>query len=190
MAGTLSKGFLGVRRWLHKELVALWPVFLFFLVSFLILILLFKIALGEFSIKVTVLSNAIGALLAAKAALVLDGTPLARRLEHYRRIVAVACKAVFYGLTALLFLYVERVLGALHKFGNLDAAVQHVSPYGIRWILIWALGITIVFALYFSFVEISERLGEGELWKLFFEAPKPVYDSGRNTNINVSKQPS
>jgi hypothetical protein len=191
MAGTLAHGFTRSGRWLRKELIALWPVFLFFLVSFLILILLFKIALGEFSIKVSVISNAvIGALLAGKAALILDETPLAHRLEQNRGIVAVACKALFYGLTAFLFLYVERVLDGLHKFGNLDAAVQHVSPYGVRWILIWALGITIVFALYFSFVEISRRLGEGELWKLFFEPPKPVYDSGRNTNMNVSKQRS
>jgi hypothetical protein len=130
----------------------------------------------------------IGALLAGKAALILDEMPLARRLEHHRRIVAVACKAIFYGLTALLLLYVERVLEALHKFGNLDAAIQHVSPYGVRWILIWALGITIVFALYFSFFEISQRLGEGELWKLFFEPPKPAYDSGRTSNINAIKQ--
>jgi hypothetical protein len=175
MAGTLTHGFIRSGRWLRKEIVTLWPVFLFFLISFLLLILVLKVALGEFSVKVTVFSNAaIGALLAAKAALTLDEMPLARRLERYRRIVAVTCKAVAYGLTALLFLYVERVLGELHKFGNLDAASQHVSPYGVRWIVVWGLGISIVFFLYFSFVEISERLGKGELWKLFFEPAKPV----------------
>jgi hypothetical protein len=33
------------------------------------------------------------------------------------------------------------------------------------------LGISIVFALYFSYVEISLRMGEGELTRLFFESP-------------------
>jgi len=63
----------------EPEFNALWPVFVFFLVGFLLLILLLKAALAQFSIEVTVLSNAvIGALLAAKAALVLDETPLRR----------------------------------------------------------------------------------------------------------------
>jgi hypothetical protein len=109
MGGSLSNGFERVGRWLHKELVALWPVFLFFLVGFLLLISLIKLALTQFSIQVTVLSNAvIGALLAAKAALLLDETSLARRLEHYRRIVAVGARMLFYGVTCLLLLYAER----------------------------------------------------------------------------------
>ena len=92
-----------------EGLVALWPVFLFFLVGFLLLISLIKLALTQFSIQVTVLSNAvIGALLAAKAALLLDETSLARRLEHYRRIVAVGARMLFYGVTCLLLLYAER----------------------------------------------------------------------------------
>jgi hypothetical protein len=46
----------------------LWPVFLFFLVGFLLLILLIKVALCEFSIEVAVLSNAeIGAQLACES---------------------------------------------------------------------------------------------------------------------------
>ena len=62
-------------------------------IRFLLLILLLKMALAQFSIETTVLSNAvIGALLAANEALILDETPLARSLEHYRRIVAVAIK--------------------------------------------------------------------------------------------------
>jgi hypothetical protein len=124
MTASSSHGLVRVGRWLRKDLVALWPVFLFFLIGFLLLILLIKVALGEFSIEVALLSNAvIGALLAAKAALILDETSLERNLEQYRRIVAVAAKVLLYGLTSLLLLYIERVLEALHKFGNLDAAL-------------------------------------------------------------------
>ena len=191
MAGSSSHVLVGVGRWLRKELAALWPVFLFFLIGFLLLILLINVALGEFSIEVRVISNAvIGALLAAKAALILDETSLERSLQRYRRIVAVASKVLLYGLTSLLLLYIERVLEALHKFGNLDAALQHVSERGARWIMLWALGISIVFALYFAFVEINERMGQGELWRLFFESPKIAHDTGGASNIKAGTNPS
>jgi hypothetical protein len=178
MAATLSHGFAGAGRWLRGEFSAIWPVFLFFLVGFLLLILLLKTALAQFSIEITVLSNAvIGALLAAKAALILDETPLAHSLERYRRIVAVAAKVLFYGVTCLLLLYVERVLEAVHKVHNLDAAFRYVFEHAARAMMVWALGISIVFALYFAFVEINERMGEGELWRLFFESRTTASDS-------------
>jgi hypothetical protein len=85
MAGTLSPGLAGAGRWLRKEFVAILPVFVIFLVGFLLLITLIKLALAQFSVDMTVVSRAvIGALLAAKAALVPDETPLTRSLEHYR----------------------------------------------------------------------------------------------------------
>jgi hypothetical protein len=189
MAAAVSHGFTGVGRWLRKELVEAWPVFLFFLVGFLLLITLIKLALAQFSVEITVLSNAVvGALLAAKAALVLDGTPLARSLEHYRRIVAVAVKTFLYGVASLLLLSVERLLEALHKVHNLGAAVSYALEHASRYrIMAWALGISIVFALYFTFLEISKGMGEGALRRLFFESPKTANDSGRQTAIGVGK---
>ncbi|HEV3109032.1 MAG TPA: hypothetical protein VGY99_00950 [Candidatus Binataceae bacterium] len=189
MAATLSHGFAGAGRWLRKEFVAILPVFLFFLVGFLLLITLIKLTLAQFSVEITVLSNAvIGALLAAKAALVLDETPLARSLEHTPRIIAVAVKVFFYGVASLLLLSVERVLEALPKSHNFDAALRYAFEHATRYrALSWALGISIVFALYFVFLEINERLGEGELWRLFFESPKTAKNSGRPSNISADK---
>src|SRR5215472_13949669 len=136
MAGTLSHGFAGAGRWLRREFSAIWPVFLFFLVGFFLLILLLKTALAQFSIEVAVLSNAIiGALLAAKAALILDDTPLARSLEHHRRIVAIAAKVLFYGVACLLLLFAERVLEALHKFHHWGAASQYAFEHLVNSIL-------------------------------------------------------
>jgi hypothetical protein len=192
MAASLSHGFAGVGRWLHKEFVAIWPVFLFFLVGFLLLITLIKLALAQFSVEITVLSNAvIGALLAAKAALILDETPLARSLEHNRRIIAVAVKVLFYGVASLLLLSVERVLEALSKVHNFDAALRYAFEHSTRYrALSWALGISIVFALYFALLEINERMGKEELWRLFFESPKTATNSGRPSNISTGKRRS
>src|SRR5215469_4689080 len=188
MAGTLSRGFGGFGRWLRKEFNSLWPVFLFFLVGFLLLILLLKAALAQFSIEVRVLSNAvIGAFLAAKAALVLDETPLGRGLERYRRIVEIAAKVLFYGITCLLFLYAERVLEVQHKLHNWGAAFPRAYEQLTHSILAWALGISIVFALYFTFVAINDRLGEGELWRLFFESRAIGSDSRRPSSISTGR---
>src|ERR1700740_2511189 len=85
MAGTLSHGLAGAGRWLRKELVAISPVFPFLFFGFLFLISLIKLTLAQFSVETAVFFNAvIGALVGAKAALVLDETPLARSLEQYQ----------------------------------------------------------------------------------------------------------
>ncbi len=190
MAASLSHGVAGVGRWLRKEFVAAWPVFLFFLAGFLILISLIKLVLAQFSVEMTALSNAVvGALIAAKAALVLDETPLARSLDHYRRIVAVAVKTLFYGVASLLMGYLERFLEALHKVHSFDGAIRYVIDHASHYrLLAWALGISLVFGLYFAFLEISERMGQGALWALFVESPKGANGSDRRTSIRAGRR--
>jgi len=190
MGVTLSNAIAAVGRFLRREFVAAWPVFLFFLTGFLLLLLLVKLALAQFSIEMRPLSNAfVGALIAAKAALVLDETPLARSLERYRRIVAVAVKTVFYGLLSLLLGYLERFLEAFHKVHDFSEAIRNVVEHASHYRLLgWALGISIVFALYFAFFEISQRMGEGELARLFFESGATSKRSERNSRMGAGER--
>jgi len=59
-----------VGRWLYREFAAGWPVFLFFMIGFLLLLSIIELVLATFSIEGTAFSKAIiGALLAAKAVL-------------------------------------------------------------------------------------------------------------------------
>ena len=189
---TVSHGIEGVGRFLRKEFVAAWPVFLFFLTGFVFLILLIKLALAQFSIEVMAVPNAVvGALFAAKAALVLDETPLSRSLEKYRRIVAVAVKTFFYGVATLLLGYVERLLEALHRVHSFNEAIRDVINHGNHYrMLVWALGISMVFALYFAFFEISQRMGKGALRALFFESPAVAGGSDRSSKIGAGKRRS
>lgn len=172
--GKVLQIFVSVGKWLYHEFIAVLPVFLFFLVGFLLLLMIVKLALANFSIEATALSKAIvGALFAAKAVLIIDETRLERHLEHYRRIVAVVVKTFLYGTITVLLGYLERILEARHRVHNLDAAAQYVlAQASLYRFLAWVLGITLVFALYFALFEINERMGEGELWALFFESPK------------------
>ncbi len=182
--GNLLRMFASVCEFLRREFVAAWPVFLFFLVGFMLLLLLIKLALANFSIEVAALPKAVvGALFAAKAVLILDETPLARRLERYRRILAVAVKTFFYGSITLLLGYIERILDALHRVHNFDAAVRYVSAHAnVYRLFAWVLGISLVFAIYFALFEIDKRLGEGWLLTLFFEAPKIDGDSDQHAS--------
>jgi hypothetical protein len=189
MASTLLGSAAGVGRFLRKEVVAAWPVFLFFLTGFLLLLLLIKLVLANFSVEVKALSNAVvGALIAAKAALVLDETPLARTLENYRRIVAVAVKTLLYGVATLLVGYLERFFDALRKVHGFDQALQYLVSHTSHYrLLAWALGISIVFALYFASFEINQRIGEGGLTKLFFDPPAPPGRTEHGSRISAGQ---
>jgi len=165
--------FAATGRWLHREFVAARPVFIFFLVAFLLQLSIIKLAVAQFSIPVTALSKAvIGALFAAKAVLILDETPLSRNLENYRRVFAVVVKTLLYGFGTLLLGYLERFLEALHKVRSFDGAVQEmVGQANLYRFFAWILGVTLVFAVYFTFAEINKRMGEGAFWSLFFQRP-------------------
>jgi hypothetical protein len=184
---SVLRKFAVIGKWLHREFIAARPVFVFFLVGFLLLLSIIKLVLATFSIEVAAFSKAvIGALFAAKAVLILDETPLARHLEHYRRIVAVAVKSLIYGAITLLLGILERFLEARHRLHNFHAAAQSVlTQASLYRLLAWSLGITVVFALYFVLFEINERMGEGELWRLFFGASKTGDASSRRSNITV-----
>jgi hypothetical protein len=160
-------------KWLHREFVAARPVFVFFLVAFLLQLLIIKLAVAEFSIPITAFSKAVvGALLAAKAVLILDETRIGRALERYRKIVAVAVKTILYGFGTLLLGYLERFLEALHRVGSFDGAVQDmIDQANIYRFFAWVLGVTLIFAIYFALSEIKDQMGKDALWSLFFEKP-------------------
>ena len=169
-------------KWLHREFVAARPVFLFFFLAFLLQLLIIKLAVAQFSIPVTALSKAlVGALLAAKAVLILDETPLARKLERYRRIIAVAVKTLLYGLGTLLLGYIERFLEALHRVGAFDGAFKDmIDQANLYRFFAWVLGISLIFAIYFTLFEINEHMGNGALWSLFFQPPHIADGSSRH----------
>lgn len=174
MSQTLSS----VGKWLEREFTAAWPVFLFFLAGFMLELLIIKLAVERLSIAVTTVPTAlVGALLAAKAVLIIDETPLERSLHQYRRVIAVAVKTTFYGLATLVLGYLERIVEAWHRVGTLDGGFRAVLDNADEYrLLAWVLGISAIFAAYFALFEISERMGKGALWSLFFRPPQIADD--------------
>jgi hypothetical protein len=160
-------------KWLHREFIAARPVFIFFLVAFMLQFLIIKLAVAQFSIPITAFSKAVvGALFAAKAVLILDETRIGRSLERYRKIVAVAVKTLLYGFGTLLLGYLERFLEALYRSGSFDGAIQQmIDQSNLYRFMAWVLGVTLIFAIYFVWSEINQRMGDGAVWSLFFDKP-------------------
>jgi hypothetical protein len=160
-------------KWLHREFIAARPVFIFFLVAFMLQFLIIKLAVAQFSIPITAFSKAVvGALFAAKAVLIIDETHIGRALEHYRKIVAVTIKTLLYGFGTLLLGYLERFLEALYRSGSFDGAIQQmIDQSNLYRFMAWVLGVTLIFAIYFVWSEINQRMGDGAVWSLFFDKP-------------------
>jgi hypothetical protein len=160
-------------KWLHREFIAARPVFIFFLVAFMLQFLIIKLAVAQFSIPISAFSKAVvGALFAAKAVLILDETRIGRSLERYRKIVAVAVKTLLYGFGTLLLGYLERFLEALYRSGSFDGAIQQmIDQSNLYRFMAWVLGVTLIFAIYFVWSEINQRMGDGAVWSLFFDKP-------------------
>jgi hypothetical protein len=77
MGATFSSRMAIAGDFIRKEIIGAWPVFQFFLTGFLLLILLIKLVLAQFSIQIVALFNAVvGALIAAKANIYLTILPL------------------------------------------------------------------------------------------------------------------
>ena len=169
----MSSALSATGKWLEREFNAAWPAFLFFLAGFLIELSIIKLAVEKYSVEVTAVPTAIvAALLAAKAVLLIDETPLERTLHQYRRVIAVLVKTTLYGLGTLILGYLERIFEAWHQLGNLGDAFTGVLDNANEYrLLAWVLGISVIFAVYFALFEIGERMGKGALWSLFFEPP-------------------
>lgn len=97
-------------HWLIHECKLIAPAALFFLAGFAIILLLIKLTLAQYSIKLHVVSNSLlGALIAAKVSLLLDKIEYAEA-RGYRRIVAVAGKTLLYSLGVIVFGSLERLI--------------------------------------------------------------------------------
>jgi hypothetical protein len=173
----------GALRWLRGEFRASRPVFFFFLIGFLLVLTIVKLALADYSVEVSTISRAlVGALVAAKVVLVLDRTPISRRLANYPHIFRVTLRTLTYGMAVVVLGYAERVVDTLRKVGSLDLAIQEVVDHtSAHRLLAVALGISLVFAAYFVLAEVSSLIGEQTLWDLFFSKPS----DGRSIAIDA-----
>jgi hypothetical protein len=163
-------------HWLWEELLRILPITAFFLVGFLLVLLIVKLSLAQYSIEMSTLSRAVlGALIAAKVVLLLNRTPLARALERYPAAVPVVLRTVFYGTAVVILGMAERAIDERHDHGGVAGSISYVFTHtDLHRLMAIAMGVGLVFGVYFMLTEIAAFVGEGVLTGLFFKPRRPV----------------
>jgi len=165
---------------LKHEIRAIGLVSLYFFFCFGVILALRKLFLADYQIEVSVLSTAaIGALVAAKIAIILDKTHAGRRFDaRYCVGLAALCKTLIYILAAFVVLYLEKLFHAYRETGALAQAVSYVWAHKDRNIIFAKLlCVGLAFFAYHLYAGLDRRLGEGTLRRLVTakpaEAPGP-----------------
>lgn len=102
------------------------------------------VVLDEYSFTALRAAGAtVGALIVAKAVLIVEALPIAR-LSSNRRILQILWKTLLYGVVALLFRFVEELIPLLSKHGGLVSAIKAMRGE-VSWALfavlaLWILG--------------------------------------------------
>ena len=130
-----------------KEFKEAVPATIFFLFLFHLIGLTKAVALDEFSFTALRAAGAtVGALIVAKAILLVDALPVAR-LFAGRRIYQVLWKTLLYGAVALLFRMVEELIPFVSKHGGLASGAKALREE-ISWPLFVVLGVWMLGGLF------------------------------------------
>ncbi len=159
-----------------KELIKeVAPKVLFFFCAFGLLFLLFKLFVAQYAIEFSVFAKAAAAaLILGKVIPLLDWVESGYRFSNYRRIVVILVKTFTYATAVILLGIGERILEAFRKQGSFSAAISFLfANANIDHFLGLVLMISIVVGVYLTLQEIERAMGEGALFRLLFERPKP-----------------
>jgi hypothetical protein len=163
-----------VFRWLAKEIREVFPVTLFFFVGFGVVLLIVKLMLVQYAIPMTIFSRAmVAALIVGKVVLVLEKVRLEDRFPNSPRIVLVAIKTGFYAFCAIVAGCLERIIEAWRATGEFATGVHQAWMHTeIHRFLAVVLCVTILFATYFTFLELDKVMGRGAIAALLFKRPQ------------------
>jgi hypothetical protein len=157
-----------------KEAKEALPPIVFFAIGFNLIELTTQLILDDYLVRFANFMVATGAaLVVGKAVLVANAIPLLRRFDSAPLIEPILFKTAVY----VAIVFVVRVLEKLIEYflggGTLDGmsayVAEHFTWHRFAAVQIW---ISVLFLVYTSIIELSERLGEGVLFRFFFGAPR------------------
>lgn len=160
--------------WLKKEAMEMAVLFLYFSFYYLIFIVLKKLILAHYHISFYGFGAAmLGALISAKAVLVIESSPLSKPLHKAAPFLKILYDTILYTTLALTFLYLEKIVELAHKEGTFRLAFFSVGQdddvYLFSAMVGWA---GLCFLGYAVFAAISRHLGPGKLVRFFFKPPE------------------
>jgi hypothetical protein len=161
-------------NWLAHELKEIFPVTLFFFIGFGLIMLIVKLVLEDFSVQVGILSRAmLFSLIVGKVVLVLENVRLDELFPNLPRSGVIAIKTAFYGIGAVIAGTIEKIFEYWRSSGGLGEAMRAAWMHssGSRFSAI-VLSMTLLFATYFTFLELDRAMGKGEIYSLLFKRPR------------------
>jgi hypothetical protein len=149
------------------------PVVLFFFVALILIFLLFKLFVSQYSIEFSAFSKAaVAALILGKVIPLLDWAQSGYRFDTHRRAVVIVCKTFIYGLVVIILGIGKRIIHSAREAGNLQDGISLViASANVDRFLGLVLLISLIVGSYLVMQEISRAMGKGALLRLFFERP-------------------
>lgn len=141
----------GVWAIVAREIREAMPAMIFFLLLFHLIGLTKAVVLDDFSLTaLRAAGTTMGALIVAKAILLVEALPIARRSSN-SLIVQILWKTLLFGLMALLFRFLEELIPFVSKHGGLvngtKAMLGEVSWPLFAVLALWILGSLFLYAL-------------------------------------------
>jgi fumarate reductase subunit D len=176
----LTMGSAAVARWTTEEFLKLLPAVLFFFIALMLILVLLKLFVSQYSIEFYAFSKAaVGALIMGKVVLLMDWAESRRRASPYPRIVVIACKTFIYGLAVVTLGIGERIIHSYRRTGDFrDAASLVIANANLDRFLGCVLLISLVVSAFLTLEEIDRAMGKGALYALFFRSPAGTLTKG------------
>jgi hypothetical protein len=152
-----------------KEIREALPATIFFLCLLHLIALTKAVSLDDYSVTALRATGAtVGALIIAKAILVVEALPIARRFSG-RRVVQVLWKTLLYGIVVLLFRVVEELIPLVSKHGGLVPAAKAMY-HEVSWPLFGVLALWILsgLLLYCLASELVHAMGPDRVKEILF----------------------
>jgi hypothetical protein len=162
---------------LLKELKSILLVSLYFLVWFGTLMIIKVLLLDEYKIEFYGASKVIvGALIAAKAVLILEHVPLG--VKNKPAIVDILLRTFLYLAGVAVILILEHALEARHEYGGFLNALKNITKSAnIYHVLVTVICVFGAMFFYNLGSVIIGRLGKGKLWEMMMS---PVQNQKNN----------
>jgi hypothetical protein len=136
-----------VRAIVVKEIREALPATIFFLCLFHLIGLTKAVLLDEYTFTaLRAVSATVGALIVAKAVLIVEALAIAR-LFSGRRIYNILWRTLLYSLVALLFHFAEELIPLVSKHGGIISAMKAMIG-GVSWPLISVIALWIICGLF------------------------------------------
>jgi hypothetical protein len=159
---------------IKHEVREMLPPVIFFLVAFEVLALSRALMLRQYGVSISAVAGVVvGALLVGKVVLLADMLPFINRFPDRPLIYNVVWKTTIYLIASLIIHFLEHFIPLWWQTGDLGAA-NHRLLHEIVWPHFWAiqLWLLVLLFVYCTARELARAIGESEVRKIFFEAPR------------------